>query len=294
MASPIPSEIKKAVTFIFLAEKDGTLKLHPQTKKPIPNGTGFLTCVPNESNSNLAHGYLVTAKHVLQNPDGSFQEHVFLRLDKRDGKADFVPLSVKQAGVCSSPDQTVDVAVIPFLPNPDIFDFKVVPSEMLATKDVTKEGINEGTDVFFTGLYPRYYGEQHNNAIVRFGKVAMFPDDRIQWASLDGTSIMAELYLLETQSYGGNSGSPVYFYLGSDRTPGVLVLGTPAIRLAGVMSGFFGEATPLQVLDGGPSSQNQSFYTNQNMGIAAVTPAYLLRDILYSDVLRQMRVDQSK
>jgi hypothetical protein len=29
----------------------------------------------------------------------------------------------------------------------------------------------------------------------------------------------------------------------------------------------------------------------QNIGIAAVTPAYLLRDILYSDELRKLRSD---
>jgi hypothetical protein len=89
-------------------------------------------------------------------------------------------------------------------------------------------------------------------------------------------------------SFGGNSGSPVFFSQGADRQPGSIILGPPEITLAGVMRGNFNEArvgglvqTPNAVLP----------VVAQNIGIAAVTPAYLLRDILYSESLKKMRAD---
>lgn len=51
-------------------------------------------------------------------------------------------------------------------------------------------------------------GEHRNNPIVRFGRVALLPEDKIPWQENGKSAESVELYLLETQSYGGNSGSP--------------------------------------------------------------------------------------
>src|SRR5664280_2800196 len=45
---------------------------------------------------------------------------------------------------------------------------------------------------------------------------------------------------------GGNSGAPVFFYLGADRVPGQLMIGPEEIRLAGVMRGTFINGSPIQ------------------------------------------------
>jgi hypothetical protein len=79
------------------------------------------------------------------------------------------------------------------------------------------------------------------------------------------------LYLLETQSYGGNSGSPVFFYLGHDRFPGQLVVGPSEIWLAGVMRGTFLNGSPIQFLQ---SPTATIPFSTQNIGIAAVTPSF--------------------
>jgi hypothetical protein len=85
---------------------------------------------------------------------------------------------------------------------------------------------------FFAGLFVSYYGEHRNNPIIRFGRVAMLPEDRIPWRTDPSKPVEnVRLYLLETQSYGGNSGAPVFFFLGADRNPGGLVLG-PALVIS--------------------------------------------------------------
>lgn len=298
MALPVPLEIKKAVTFVFLADNQGNLLLDAKTNKPVANGTAFFVVVPSELEpTTRSFCYLVTAKHVVRNPDGSFQRVVFVRLDTKEGKAKFVKVPLEENGhsvVSVAADKTVDLAVVPFWIDPNLVDFKAIPVDMLATKDCVKEGIVEGTDVFFTGLYTHYYGDNRNNPIVRFGRVSMLPEDRIEWLDNPGKPTeLVELYLLETQSYGGNSGSPVFFFLGADRQAGTLYVGPPVIKLAGVMRGSFGQTLPVQVVQANTNVVQVPVYT-QNIGIAAVTPAYLLHEILYSEEVKGSRSQQRK
>jgi len=58
-----------------------------------------------------------------------------------------------------------------------------------------------------------------------------------------------DLYLIEAGSYGGNSGSPVFFYLGSDREPGSIVIGSPIFKLVGVIQGTFLDAHEIRVVE---------------------------------------------
>ncbi len=94
----------------------------------------------------------------------------------------------------------------------------------------------------------------------------------------------AYLYLLETQTWGGNSGSPVFFYFGMDRTPGIVISGPARIQLAGIMKGHFNALTPVVSV---PNATTELSVLNN--GIAAVVPSYLLRDILFREELRKVR-----
>jgi hypothetical protein len=117
----------------------------------------------------------------------------------------------------------------------------------------------------------------------------MLPEDRISWQE-DGKPLqLVELYLLETQSYGGNSGSPVFFYLGADRNPGSMTLGPPVLKLAGIMRGSFNENRAINFVR--PDVVPPIPISSQNIGIAAVTPAYLLQEILLSQGLRKLRAE---
>ena len=275
MAAPIPSEVKSVVAFIFI-EKEGKL---------IPNGTAFFVGVKNPSDSNVFSIYLVTAKHVLYKPKTTeFLDKVFIRLNKKVGGSEIGVIPIKANGdkrtVFFHSDTSVDVAVIPFLPDQEKFDFKFLSDDMITTKDAFKAlKIREGSDVFFTGLFTPYPGSVKNHPIVRFGRVALVTDEKIEWQGQQ-----MDLYLIEAGSYGGNSGAPVFFYLGSDREPGSIVVGAPILKLAGIMQGTFLDAQEIKVLE-----TKKVPIALSNMGIAAVVPAYKLHEVLFSDELKKHR-----
>lgn len=275
MASPIPSEIKSVVCFVFI-EKDAKL---------IPNGTAFFVVVKDPTKPDSARGYLVTARHVLYKPQTTeFLDKIFIRLNKKDGGSEVGTIPIKTQGndknVFLHPDTSVDLALIPFHADQERFDFKYLPEDFITTKeDYTKLKIREGSDVFFTGLFTPFPGSEKNYPVVRFGRVALVADEKIDW---QGTKMT--LYLIEAGSYGGNGGAPVFFYLGSDREPGSIVVGNPVLKLAGIMQGTFLDAQEIKVVNTKATPISLS-----NMGIAAVVPAYKLHELLFSEELKRQR-----
>ena len=276
MATPIPSEVKSVVAFIFIKNEEGKL---------IANGTGFFVGVKNPSNPDSFSVYLVTAKHVLYKLNTTdFLDMVFVRLNKKEGGSQIgvIPIITEgeKCNVFTHSDSLVDIAIIPFLPDQEKFDFKFLPEDTITTKEAFKElKIREGSDVFFTGLFTPYTGSERNYPIVRFGRVALVTDEKIEWQGK-----LMDLYLIEAGSYGGNSGSPVFFYLGSDREPGSIVIGSPILKLAGVMQGTFLDAHEIKVVE-----TKKVPIAVSSMGIAAVVPGYKLHEILFSDELKEKR-----
>jgi len=275
MATPIPSEVKSVVVFIFVKNEEGDL---------IPNGTGFFVGVKNPSGSNF-HVYLVTAKHILYKTNTmDFVDTVFLRINKKEGGYELGSIPIISEGeernVFTHSDSSVDIVVISCLPDQEKYDFKFLTDDLITTKEAFKElKIREGSDVFFTGLFTPYMGSERNYPIVRFGRVALVTDEKIEWQGK-----LMDLYLIEAGSYGGNSGSPVFFYLGSDREPGSIVIGSPILKLAGVMQGTFLDAYKIGVVE-----TKEVPIAFSSMGIAAVVPGYKLHEILFSDELKEKR-----
>lgn len=274
MATTIPSEVKEIVTFIFVRDSRGEL---------VPNGTSFFVGVKSKDDRELMHAYLVTVKHVLQDKSGSYYPSVFIRLNKKAGGAGMIELALQGQNavpIHMHEDPTVDLAVLPILPSTDVYKFKVLPDDMLTTKESFKEAdIREGDEVFFTGLFTSFFGAQRNYPVARFGRVALVAEEKIPWKN-----VMLDLYLIECQSFGGNSGSPVFFYLGVTREPGSVILGGTKLLLAGVMKGSFLDAKEVMIAETSPIALSL-----ENVGIAAVVPSYKLHEILFSDALRETR-----
>lgn len=275
MATPIPSEVKSVVTFIYIKNEEGNL---------FANGTGFFIGVKNPSNSSFSV-YLVTAKHVLYKTNTmDFVDTVFLRINKKEGGCEIGDIPIISEGedknIFLHSDSSVDIIVIPCLPDQSKYDFKFLTDDLVTTKEEFKElKIREGSDVFFTGLFTTYTGAEKNYPIVRFGHVALITDEKIEWQGK-----LMDLYLMEAGSYGGNSGSPVFFYLGSDREPGSIMIGSPILKLAGVMQGTFLDAQEIKIVE----TKNIPISVS-SMGIAAVVPGYKLHEILFSDELKGKR-----
>jgi len=280
VAAPIPPEVKSVVAFIYI-EKDANL---------IPNGTGFFVGVKHQADPNVYSIYMVTAKHVICKPNSSeFLDKAYLRLNKKRGGSEIGPVPIITEGekktVFMHSDPSVDIAVIPLLPDQAKFDFKFLPDDWITTKKEFNEmKIREGSDVFFTGLFTPFPGAEQNYPVVRFGRVALVTEEKIPWQGK-----RMHLYLIEAGSYGGNSGAPVFFYLGSDREPGSLVLGSPVLKLAGVMQGSFLDAKEIKVVE-----TKKVPISLSSMGIAAVVPSYKLHEILFGEELKGRRDLKSK
>ncbi len=272
-----PPEIKTTVGFVYIINNN----------EKVANGTGFFVGVINPENKNIGTSYFVTAKHVLQTSDRkNWLPGFFLRLNKKDGTTEYIPIPIitegEQKTVYTHTEPNVDLAIIPIYVNQEIFNYKFLPDSMLTTQNDFKDlKIREGTEIFFTGLFTPYPGYEKNYPIVRFGRVALITEEQIEL----GKGVKTNVYLVDTGSFGGNSGSPVFFQLGSDRgEPNTIILGPPVIKLAGVMYGTYKDLQPLEVIKTAETS-----FAPSSMGIAIVTPAYKLHQVLFGEELTKKR-----
>lgn len=272
----IPPEVKQAVVFIYVTNSKG---------ERVPNGTGFLVGVPDQVARDRMWVYLVTAQHVIRERDtGPVLKQISVRINQKGTGVDYERIDLQEAGpgrnVFFHADSSVDLVAIPFLPNKDKYEFKFLPEQMLTAKDeVAGLNIREGAEVFFTGLLLQYTGEQRNYPVVRFGRVALMTTEAIEFAGA-----RRDVYLLEVAAFGGNSGAPVFFSLGSDREPGKFIVGDPLLKLAGVMLGTFQDFQPVGFVQTGAVP-----FSRSNLGIAAVTPAYKLKELLHRPVVEVKR-----
>ena len=274
-AQTIPPDVKSAVAFVFAPKSDGSLG---------PVGTGFFAGVKH-AEKDFVTFYFVTAKHVLQAEGGrGFRPTLYIRVNTKDGKTDMLSTRLITNGTGKTlflhPDPSVDLAVIPGGPDPAKHEFKVVTDDLITTKtEYQRLQIGEGSEVFFAGLFWQFVGEHRNHPIVRFGRVALVTDERITW-----NGVKTDLYLIESGAYGGNSGAPVFFYLGPERIPGSLVVGPRVLKLAGIIQGNFGDVEPIVAIETARVPMARA-----NVGIAAVVPAYKLHEILFSPDLTAHR-----
>ncbi|OQW34138.1 MAG: hypothetical protein A4C66_03850 [Nitrospira sp. HN-bin3] len=261
---PIQENIKETITFLF-----------PYDEKKVGMGTGFFLKHEGESSAT----YLVTAKHVLLKDSENYYPKLCVKLNNTQGSADFIPIDLSGPNAARvfvhKTDPDIDLAVIPVsdirppLGQPIIGHYPGVSLSvsLLATKDHFSNGyIKEGDETLFTGWFMKYYGRTRNYPIVRFGRLALLTDEKIPW-----NGRLLNLYLIETHASPGVSGSPVFFRPSPWREPRTFRLDTPTLLLAGVLKGYFGDES------------------SNNAGIAAVVPAFQLREILFYDEVKNSR-----
>jgi hypothetical protein len=170
---------------------------------------------------------------------------------------------------------------------------------------LTSEGqpIRAGHEVFFVGLFSQHAGKARNLPIARFGAVSRLPIEPVSVKRLGGRVEAIEGYLVEARSWGGHSGSPVFWYYPAtnvvfvDPPPD----GTPppnraarrrgqvapppripissesgVVALLGVVSAHFDIPQPAQT-EGDVIGR---IVTPLNAGIAVVTPAHEIKALL--------------
>jgi hypothetical protein len=196
-AAPLPPDVLKTVTFIFLADAAGNIARDSENK-PVPWGTGFFIGI-KLGDGTYMKGYLVTAKHVTKDKEGHDLKRVYVRMNSKEGDPVLEPLDLSLNNVSTvytHSDSTVDLAVIPVVPNEKTIDFKMIGEDLLTTKEsINQLKIGEGSDVFFVGLFTSFYGQHKNFPIARFGRVAMMSGEKIPWKDRSTDPVQeAELY----------------------------------------------------------------------------------------------------
>src|SRR5208283_486528 len=123
-------------------------------------------------------------------------------------------------------DPDADLAVCPINIQDSFYDYKGLSPDMFVTQSkIQSMKLNETDEVLFSGLFLPYHGAKRNYPIVRHGKLALIPKEKIPWSNPAGGNTMQDLYLADITSWGGNSGSPVFVRLSGAREQGGLMAG---------------------------------------------------------------------
>jgi hypothetical protein len=277
-ASMMP-RLKKTVAFIQLECKDGDKALDVR-------GTGFFVSYPDERlGKNRGFAYLVTNRHVAmcwdQNRRPLQVKSVAVRLNRKDGSSETIKLSANGNVHWALPsDDSVDLAAFDFEPDQGIYDFEVVPIDLLTTKDLlTAYEISEGEKIFFLGFFYQFPGITRIEPILRQGVLAMMPDEILQTT----TGKPGAVYLGDVHVFGGNSGAPVFIDLDSWHA-GRMVMGQKYVLL-GVVSGMFYEDEELNLR----VTTTVKGIGNANSGICMIVPAGAVRTLLDEPTLKAER-----
>jgi len=291
------NEQKKVVAFAF-----GTV--HPRNRDgtPVKNaagapleveaplGTVFFVGYPDaRGGPDFGFFYVVTAKHVLKDADGSFLKEIKLRLNRKEpnggSSVEFIgPVPVTDAQgrpiwFQDPSDDAVDVAAYPLAPNQQRFDFTSIHVSMFADGNTIKtERVAEGDLLYFIGLMAQYYGDLKNYPVVRRGALGILTDEKIETPTGRQHAFIAEL-----TSWPGNSGSPVFLNLAGLRG-GNLTVGTN-LKFLGILSGSFLNRSRGTVLNSDTFISGNDF----NTGVSFIIPAERVKAVLDSPAAQANR-----
>jgi hypothetical protein len=250
--------------------------------------------------------YLVTENHVARNLENYVDP--IARINDLDGRG-YVARVYRQGPFGPvdpwhrHEDKAADVAVQTFhnIPYGKEFDrtdrpgLAYIPDSMfIQDSQFNERGIGIGDEVFVAGLFHFVRGKGSNSPIIRVGNLAMIPSERVRGGKEYGDM---DAYLVELRSFGNLSGSPVFIrgtvnverhspnFKKRRRYANYGKALSSRFFLIGLMHGHWDIAS--DSIDEAVPRANP--YNSVNMGIAIVTPARKIREILYSKALVAQR-----
>ena len=260
----VPDEVLKCVVFV------GLLPVPSNDQKPFHFiGTAFFISMPS-GKEGTRFVYLITAKHVAEK---LAHKQFLLRMNNKRGSSDFA-IGDGAEWFTHPSDDSVDVAVLPYAPSLDEFDYKTIGVETFLTDDVIRvKNIGVGDEVFITGLFAHVCGFRRNLPIMRIGNIAMMPDEAIPTKDFGNI----DACLVEARSIGGLSGSPVFV---RETVP----VGIGSFYLLGLMHGHW------EISANRKNDLLGDELGSVNMGIAIVIPAKKIMEVLnHPDLIEKRR-----
>jgi hypothetical protein len=299
-----------------------------EERKRDPSGTAFFVELEEP---NRIWVYLVTARHCVE---ATANREIYVRVNT-------FPKAQSPTGfedILTSKDDwfkhdTADVAILPSPVDRQNYAIQQIPIDLaidgryrfdVAALDgrgnrvlepMLRQNFPDGIDVqvgdelFSPGLFVQSAGKSRNLPVVRFGNIARMPGDEMVILSTAARGeISIRAYLVETHSWGGFSGSPMFWHyqyniglplwaqrwipqpesrlalpqaMPNPERIDVNVSRGWAIALLGLVSGHYDIPT---------KAKNEDIETALNAGIAVVTPAENIRELLMrEDVIDDRR-----
>lgn len=275
--SNLAHELRKTVGFLTTVYQDARVQKKAE-------GTCFLIALEDPRIGPSGFTYLVTNRHVAAPELNGRRVQVIsasVRLNqKQSGRGDRSVEIPLRPNWYFPADESVDLALMPFAADSNLFDVLYVSSEQFATRDlIESRAISEGDPIIMAGYFYLLPGRERIQPIVRQGILAMLPDEKVQTTtSRDGTLYLGDLHVL-----GGNSGSPVFIKLGGSWRGRFYA--TEKARLIGIVSGYFYEDEELKLR----ISTLLTGDLKTNSGISAIVPVDELVKLLNLPELKSMR-----
>ena len=262
---------RHAVAFLCEDDKDGMQ----------PIGTVFFVSVPLDLSRGNISGfsvYAITAYHCIC--DYAESDVITIRAHDKGGSS-YQDIETKKSEWISHPD--TDVAICDVTQRYSDSGVQSFSFEYLKPSDPSKPSyalaLWEGDDVFTIGLFDMFAGERRIQPIARYGKVALRPNEKVLISMKPDPKVLTPIdaYLIEMETWEGQSGSPVFAYFLPDpqeHLRGSFSLGHNKPFLIGLIHGFYkGDAK------------------RRNKGIAVVVPTESIIDLLMKeDVLKQRQL----
>lgn len=303
----VPPEFLQTVFFLCVDKReDGVTKREPQA-------TSFFVRVPLNTKPATGVDYVVTARHCIE--EAREYGTPYVRINRKVGGFIEIPTRVDDWIT----DDAADVAAIPMLrtvlpkgikptdldqASLRLADFVGPGPEYRYSGDAPSLGKVDiqprvGHEIFFLGLFTQHHGDERNLPVARFGHISRMPSSL--HIESGGAYFNVVAYLAEFHSWGGHSGSPVFFlypmmleteYVDDRGEPKKVV--TDQAHVSGFMGLISGhcqipkEAETVDDILG-------KVQIGLNSGIAIVTPADAVRELLMrSDLVAERETLKKK
>jgi hypothetical protein len=287
----LPEGHLNATAFLCVEEKGRT----------VPRATAFF--VIDRSGPGWHPIWVVTARHCIQEIRASRQGS-YLRVNTADS---FIDIPTAPDDWHESADH--DVAAALFFAPPEAV-VTTVPLDQFVAADYTYKGdvvlqlqrahqVLVGHEVFFVGLFSQHWGQERNLPIARFGAISRMPREKIRVQRADGSERILG-YLIEARSWGGHSGSPVFWNvplisIHQATPPGnreqrrkskPIHIQDPEARLIALLGLVSAHFDIDQEIKGGDMIGATAAI---NSGVMVVTPAAAIRELLESEDIVEER-----
>lgn len=243
----------------------------PNNKK-VWVGTGFLVGRKEENDPTKSTVYIITNKHVVRG-----QRELYVRFN-HTGAAGVKDLLMSLADPNGSitysehPSANVDVVAIQIVPNVIIsnnlnLSFFDLVDHALTLEQMQNTGVDEGSLVYALGFPMNLVDDSVKAPICRLGCIARVADAFLH-------SKNAANYLVDAQTFPGNSGGPIV-----NRPEHMSITGTPGndkANLIGILSAYIPYTDTLYSRQTGLSRMVQE----ENSGLTIVHPVDRIKEVV--------------